>query len=565
MSGLASFSTGQYVATDLNPAGYVRSVARASFNGVGYGFGTATGGIGDHALIFNQDGSTVNLHPFSHYFSYSGVMAVDGMFQLGVANDGGYDHAALWAGSANTFVDLNPPGYNESYILGASDGVQVGWCALNTPSYHRACYWRGTATSMTLLHLPEFSISEARGAYGNQQVGFVGIPGTGMRAALWNGDPATWINLHPLGRANSEAHAIYANQQVGYTYDYAYSNRRAALWSGSAQSFVDLTPPGYEWAVASALGPDVQVGYGSRGFGYNLEALVWHGSASSGMSLSSFLPPGLSGGQAMAVDSATGDILGFAYAADGLHAVRWRPDDVTPSISLLQPYQIRAGQPGFTLTVNGHNFRPDSVIRWNGEDRSTNFESETVLTTSISTGDIAQVGLVTVSVHTASTGKTSNLTTFNILRTLVFPSSYSLVHGIPRGGNLASITHSDNSYLSARMNFETTRLSPKVVVEAVFMPTLTPSRIDVSLEASATALGITQGISVWNGTAWVQIDSVAATKSVDSTRDVAITNGTAAFVVNGQIRVRVTYFTFDRERLSAAEGKIDMLRVYLHP
>src|SRR5437899_458258 len=54
-----------------------------------------------------------------------------------------------------------------------------------------------------------------------------------------------------------------------------------------------------------------------------------------------------------------------------------------PSISGLSQAYVTAGQPGFTLTVNGANYNTGSVILWNGTDRTTQYVSPTQLTVSI--------------------------------------------------------------------------------------------------------------------------------------------------------------------------------------
>jgi hypothetical protein len=142
----------------------------------------------------------------------------------------------------------------------------------------------------------------------------------------------------------------------------------------------------------------------------------------------------------------------------------------------------------------------------------------------------------------------------------------TLVHGIPRGGNtIASILASEDIRYRARVNFETARLNPKVIIDTI-TPTSSPtaSRIDISLEASATGSPIVQAVHVWNGAAWVQVDSSTAT-TADSTRNISITSGAGNYLIAGQIKVRITYFTFDRETLNAAEAQIDRLALTIYP
>ncbi len=73
---------------------------------------------------------------------------------------------------------------------------------------------------------------------------------------------------------------------------------------------------------------------------------------------------------------------------------------VTPSITTISPSSVRAGSPGFTLTVDGAGFVVGTVVRINGLDRSTTFISSIKLTASIPAADIANVGTSSITVRT---------------------------------------------------------------------------------------------------------------------------------------------------------------------
>lgn len=75
-----------------------------------------------------------------------------------------------------------------------------------------------------------------------------------------------------------------------------------------------------------------------------------------------------------------------------------------PRTSSISPNTIQAGGQDFTLTVNGSGFVSESVIRWNGEARTTTFVSNTQLTTQISASDIATAGNASVTVFNAPPG-----------------------------------------------------------------------------------------------------------------------------------------------------------------
>jgi hypothetical protein len=83
-----------------------------------------------------------------------------------------------------------------------------------------------------------------------------------------------------------------------------------------------------------------------------------------------------------------------------------------PSISSLSPTNINAGQPGFTLTVNGSGFAPQSLVYWNGSAISTIFLSGDQLQATIPSSFISTPGSAIIEVQTPAPGggMTSQLT-----------------------------------------------------------------------------------------------------------------------------------------------------------
>ena len=75
-----------------------------------------------------------------------------------------------------------------------------------------------------------------------------------------------------------------------------------------------------------------------------------------------------------------------------------------PQLTSVNPSAATAGDPGFTLTVNGSDFVPSSVVRWNGQDRATSFVSSNQLTATIGSADIATSGTATVTVFSPAPG-----------------------------------------------------------------------------------------------------------------------------------------------------------------
>jgi len=94
-----------------------------------------------------------------------------------------------------------------------------------------------------------------------------------------------------------------------------------------------------------------------------------------------------------------------------------------PTTTGINPSSATAGDPEFTLTVNGTNFVSGSIVRWNGADRVTTYGSATQLTATILAGDIATAGTVSVTVFNPTPdGGTSNPQTFTINHPVAVPT-----------------------------------------------------------------------------------------------------------------------------------------------
>jgi hypothetical protein len=86
-----------------------------------------------------------------------------------------------------------------------------------------------------------------------------------------------------------------------------------------------------------------------------------------------------------------------------------------PTITGLSPASVVVGSLGFTLTVNGTNFVPGSVVRWNGANRATTFVSATQLRAAIPATDLLTAGTAQVTVFNPPPGGgTSNSMPFVI-------------------------------------------------------------------------------------------------------------------------------------------------------
>jgi len=80
------------------------------------------------------------------------------------------------------------------------------------------------------------------------------------------------------------------------------------------------------------------------------------------------------------------------------------PPNPVPALTGLIPSTVAAGGPGFTLTLNGSNFVPGSVVNVNGSPRQTVFFSASQLFAQILPADVASVGTLLITVANPAPG-----------------------------------------------------------------------------------------------------------------------------------------------------------------
>jgi hypothetical protein len=116
-------------------------------------------------------------------------------------------------------------------------------------------------------------------------------------------------------------------------------------------------------------------------------------------------------------------------------ALEFTVSNPMPVLNGLSPISKTVGDGPFTLTVNGSGFAHDSVVRWNGIDRSTIFVTSTELTAEITDADIQTAGIFSVTVFTSGPGGGTTgplaFTVNNPLAELSSISPNSVVAGVP--------------------------------------------------------------------------------------------------------------------------------------
>lgn len=203
-----------------------------------------------------------------------------------------------------------------------------------------------------------------------------------------------------------------------------------------------------------------------------------------------------------------------------------------PEITSLVPSTAVAGDPGFTLTVNGLNFRPDSVVRWDGVDLVTTYVTGIQLTAVVPAGDIVTDGTFPVTVFNPPPGCGESA-----------PSDF-VVTAAPAAGAIIGGSMEDGT--SQIATFRPSMVFPKFPAD----------NVDSVLAAAGTirnfhfyvaGFGVDDGIDVGQSfTATVYVNGVATSLSVTAVGPTptilyADTNPAHAVVVNAGDRIRVEY------------------------
>lgn len=199
--------------------------------------------------------------------------------------------AALWRGTAQSFVSLHPKGAHSSHVNAVGGGAQVGEALSGDRTRNDAVLWRGSADSAVVLNGPAGTSAYLSGTDGTQQVGQITPPNlVPPRAALWEGTSESYRSLHPTGAYLSNARAVQDGVQGGVVRWSAQTDIEPVLWFGTAESLIRLGAPG-EFGAVEDIDEGWQVGYLRYGSNAESHAVLWHGSASGFIDLHLNLPP----------------------------------------------------------------------------------------------------------------------------------------------------------------------------------------------------------------------------------------------------------------------------------
>ena len=324
-----------YSVEDLHDPRYAQSFAEAGDSApVGFLHNTMLG-TDERAAIWNGAGTPAaytSLHPGSG-FDWTRAEAAAGDRQFGFGKGpatGGREHALQWSGSAASVLDLHPPAFAVSRILGARGTQQVGIASLDPGGFlqgnrgnNRAVVWTDGAGAVA-LHPPGHTFSEAFGVYDNVQVGVVDDG-----AALWRGSADSYVDIAPRGTWFSEAHGVFADTQAGYANvgpNVVGSLTHAFVWSGSADSARDIHPQGFLRSRAFDLSAAGAAGVVTGTSPFDIHAAAWLGPELEFTDLSQLLGPDYTESWAVGINDA-GNVYGFALhiPTRKIHALEWSP------------------------------------------------------------------------------------------------------------------------------------------------------------------------------------------------------------------------------------------------
>jgi hypothetical protein len=120
-------------------------------------------------------------------------------------------------------------------------------------------------------------------------------------------------------------------------------------------------------------------------------------------------------------------VLAFVSGCQTYNPNLGAPSVLASQVTFISPAAKRAGDPGFTLVINGAGFVDGSAVQWNGSNRSTTFVSANEVDASITASDIASAGTFQVRVLAPGVNEGNNYS--NIVSFLVCSGACPQVSG----------------------------------------------------------------------------------------------------------------------------------------
>jgi hypothetical protein len=245
--------------------------------------------------------------------------------------------------------------------------------------------------------------------------GFIYGTGSDRSVVHWNGSPITATNF--ISSTQLTATIPASNIATAGTANVTVVNP-GNLTSNTAPFTITNPAP-----TITTISPATAVA-GSGGFtltitGTNFvngSVVRWNGSdRTTGFVSSTVLTATIPASDVATAGTANVTVFNPAPGGGTSNTATFTITNPSPTITTISPSTAVAGSGGFTLVITGTNFVNGSVVRWNGNNRTTGFVSSTVLTATIPASDVATAGTANVTVfNPAPGGGTSNTATFTI-------------------------------------------------------------------------------------------------------------------------------------------------------
>lgn len=242
---------------DLHPAGAVTSNVMGVYGSTQGGVVNIGSGVGHAAIWHGTAASWVDMHPAGFAVSY--ISAVSASKQCGNAFSAATgSRIIMWSGTPNSWVDITPPNATSGEIYAMTDKLQVGRARINNNEH--AGVWAGSANSFIDLHalLPAgYQVSGAR--------------------CIWNDGLNEYIGGYAVRNSTTGPEAFYWTRPYGIPFSFSLNRSSVAgqnyvrgtitLDSPTAvpQSFTTysnsslVTTPGTVWVSANTLVRDFQI------------------------------------------------------------------------------------------------------------------------------------------------------------------------------------------------------------------------------------------------------------------------------------------------------------------
>jgi uncharacterized repeat protein (TIGR01451 family) len=217
-------------------------------------------------------------------------------------------------------------------------------------------------------------------------------------------------------------------------------------------------------------------------------------------------------------------------------------ENPAPAITTIVPNAAVAGDPAFTLTVNGSGFIPGSVVRWNGADRPTTFVSSSQLTADIPAADIALAGTAEVRVFNLGPGGgLSNAATFTINNPLPAIASLAPDSAMAGGPAFTLTVHGDNFVAGSVVRWNGANRPTTFVSSSELAAAIPASDIAAGGTASVTVFNAAPGGGLSNALTFTinnplpEITSLSPDTAIAGRPNLTLTVNGASFVGSSQV------------------------------